>query len=147
MPTIDQVLGYGLVQPFRFDGRDDFAAAGGVALVKASIEQILGTRAAAEGSSLAGELPWDDQFGARVDALRHMPNNESTQALARVWVADALARQEPRIRLTSVDFETRDSDAAHKRNVLFLRLHYDVLASPGAGNAVLAQGVVQTVAI
>src|SRR5574340_1155777 len=94
--TLDQVLGYGLIRPFRHDGRNDFAAAGGVVLVRAAVGQILGTMAG-NGTTTQGEIPWRTEFGSLVHLLRHRKLDATTQALARTWVTDALARWEPRV--------------------------------------------------
>jgi phage baseplate assembly protein W len=139
MPSIDQVLGFGLIHPLRFDGKSDFAAAGGLALVRSAVTQILGTR--------RGELLWRMNFGALLDSLRHMPNNIPTQELARAWIVDALGRWEPRVMVKAVAFEIRDSEDGRRRNVLYIKITYDVLASPRPGNAVLARDVVQYVEV
>lgn len=146
MPTIDQVLGFGLIQPFRFDGKTDFAAAGGLALVQSSIEQIIQTMCDDESSESGGELLWDTEFGARVNALRHRQMNPTLREMAKAWITDAIARYEPRVRIQEMTFEVRDDGTGRKRNVLFIALRYDIVANPRAGNAVVAQGISQVVA-
>jgi len=146
MPTVDQILGYGLIHPFRFDGKEDFLAAGGVELVRSSVKQILGTFSGEGARSTArGELRWRTDFGSPLHALRHRPNNAWTRELARTWVIEKLGKWEPRVRVTAVTFEQRDSDAGRKRNVMLIHLQYDIAATSRPGSAVVATGIVQTV--
>ena len=56
-------LGVGLLSPFRRGARD-FVSGGGVELVRSSVRQILGTRAAV--GKFAGELPWRPNFGSKL---------------------------------------------------------------------------------
>lgn len=92
---VPSFLGQGLVRPFRRDQRSDFANAGGRALVKACVGQVLGTRA--DSASGAGELPWRTEFGSRLHLLRHRnQTDEAFYALAVTYTRDALQRWEPR---------------------------------------------------
>ena len=43
MTMANEFLGFGLLRPFRRDRKADFAAAGGEALLRSAVGQILGT--------------------------------------------------------------------------------------------------------
>lgn len=147
MPTtVDQVLGYGLLQPFRYDGKTDFAAAGGVELVRSSVEQIVQTMCDDEGSGAGGELLWDTEFGARMEGLRHRQMNAATKEMGRAWLIEGITRYEARVRIRELDFDVKDDGTGRKRNVLLISLKYDIVANPRAGNAVVVQGISQVIA-
>src|SRR4051794_584912 len=95
-----EFLGFGLVRPFRGDGRADFLAAGGESVIRSAVGQILGTVGASDGTP--GEIPWRTDFGSLLHRLRHQKNDSVLQELARVYVVDALKRWEPRIIVTAV---------------------------------------------
>jgi phage baseplate assembly protein W len=142
---VDDLLGYGLIAPFRRDLKDDFANSGGTALIAASIGQILGT--VAGGPRGRGELRWRTDFGSLLYTLRHRKNDANLQEVARVWIVDALTRWEPRIRLLSVTISQEEATPGGGANVLLIRLRYDILAKPGARNAVILPSVEQTVTL
>lgn len=119
-------LGYGLVRPFRRDQQRDFVAAGGVALVRASVAQILGTMAS--GPVAQGELPWRPEFGSQLYRLRMGLNNAELAGIGRQFVADAITRWEPRVRITRVQF-TRRSIGTDKGNILAIAVFFDILGS------------------
>jgi phage baseplate assembly protein W len=137
-------LGYGLLRPFVRDEKNDFANAGGVALIKSSVGQILGTRCASDFSQ--GELPWNTEFGSLLYLLRHQKNDIALQALARTYVAEALARWEPRIQLRTVE-ATRESTPTGGENVLSIRITYDVISTNVPGNQVYLPDVTQEVTV
>lgn len=136
----NEFLGFGLLRPFRRDRKADFAAAGGEALVRSAVGQILGTMASSDFTQ--GELPWRTEFGSLLHLLRHQKNDAVLQELARVHVADALKRWEPRVQLTSVQV-TRERDRG--ANVLAIRLRYNIITANTPGNNVILAGVEQTV--
>lgn len=136
----DRSLGFGLLHPFQRDRKSDFAAAGGEALVRSAVSQILGTMGASDYTQ--GEIPWRTEQGSLLSLLRHQQNNIALQELARVYVEDALRRWEPRVQVKSVD-TTRDRNQGD--NVLTIRIRYDVV-SPSSGNVVISN-VEQTVKI
>lgn len=138
----NEFLGFGLLRPFRRDRKADFAAAGGEALVRSAVGQILGTMASSDFTQ--GELPWRTEFGSLLHLLRHQKNDAVLQELARVHVADALKRWEPRVQLTSVQV-TREHDRGE--NVLAIRLRYNIISANVPGNNVLIAGVEQTVRV
>jgi hypothetical protein len=136
----DDFLGYGLLRPFRRDRKADFAAAGGEALVRSAVGQILGTMASSEHTQ--GELPWRTEFGSLLHLLRHQKNDAVLQELARVHVVDALKRWEPRVQVTSVKVTREQQDG---ENVLAIRLRYSIISANTPGNNVILEGVQQTV--
>lgn len=91
------VLGRGVVGPFQRDGRGDWATAEGEALVRANVEQILGTMCSSGRSH--GELPWRPEFGSLVYMLRHGQNDDVLKELAQQYVVDALELWEPRVKI------------------------------------------------
>jgi hypothetical protein len=138
----NEFLGFGLLRPFRRDRKADFAAAGGEALVRSAVGQILGTMASSDFTQ--GELPWRTEFGSLLHLLRHQKNDAVLQELARVHVADALKRWEPRVQLTSVQV-TRERDRGE--NVLALRIRYNIISANVPGNNVILAGMEQTVLV
>lgn len=87
-------LGTGPTRPFRRD-QNDFASATGIALLRARVGQILGTRCDTPISS--GELPWRTEFGSKLHLLRHRRDTPVVRALARAWAQEALVQWEPRL--------------------------------------------------
>jgi phage baseplate assembly protein W len=138
----NEFLGFGLLRPFRRDRKADFAAAGGEALLRSAVGQILGTMASSDFTQ--GELPWRTEFGSLLHLLRHQKNDAVLQELARVHVADALKRWEPRVQLTSVQV-TRERDRGE--NVLAIRLRYNIISANVPGNNVILQGIEQLVRV
>lgn len=138
----NEFLGFGILRPLRRDKKNDWAAAGGEALVRSAVGQILGTMAASDFTQ--GEVPWRTEFGSLIHLLRHQKNDAVLQELARVHVADALKRWEPRVQLTSVQV-TRERDRGE--NVLALRIRYNIISANVPGNNVVVAGVEQTVQV
>ena len=130
------------MRPFRRDQKADFAAAGGEALIKSAVGQVLGTVGASDFTQ--GELPFRTEFGSLLHLLRHQKNDRVLQELARVYVVDALKRWEPRVRITSVEVTREQLDG---ENVLAIRVRYDVIAANAPGNNVILAGVEQTVRV
>jgi phage baseplate assembly protein W len=123
-----EFLGFGLVRPFRRDGRADFLAAGGEPLIRSAVGQILGTIGASDVTQ--GEVPWRTDFGSLLYRLRHQKNDSVLQELARVYVVDALRRWEPRIVVTAVTVGREQHDG---ENVLAIRIRYDVISTNTPG--------------
>ncbi len=138
-------IGFGILTPFR-RGAADFVAGGGLELLQSHIGQVLATRAGSDFTQ--GELPWRGDFGSLLHLLRHQNNTQVLEELARIYVAEALARWVPQIRLKDVTI-TRElgPDQTRERNVLAIRLVYDVIGLRQAGNEVLVPGVLQTVTL
>jgi phage baseplate assembly protein W len=109
LPTF---LGRGLLRPFQRDQKNDLAASAGIALVKACLEQLLGTKC--DSPTSAGELLWRTDFGSRLHQLRHQNNDEGLTELAIVMVQEAL-RWEPRVRATALRV---DRESGNERKLL-----------------------------
>jgi len=138
----DDVLGFGLLRPFRRDGKSDFAAAGGEQLVRSSVGQILGTRAESEVSE--GELPWRPEFGSKLYLLRHQKNDAVLQELARVYVVDALQRWEPRVRVKTVQASRERQEG---EDALVVTVRYSLIDRNVPGNQVFTPDIQQTVVV
>lgn len=132
------LFGYGLLRPFRRDRKLDWAAAGGVRLVTACVGQVLGTRAASDFSQ--GELPWRTEFGSKLYLLRHAANDDTTRELARIYIAEALVRWEPRVRVTGVEIVSEEVEGLGEV-ALAIRVRFDLVDRNTAGNAVLLPGL------
>lgn len=139
MPN-DHALGHGLLMPIRRDRKKDFAAVGGEALVRAAVQQILGTACGSDFTQ--GELPWRTEMGSLLFLLRHQKNDVALQALAKVYAHDALRRWEPRVVVTSLCAERNDEGEG---TTLVLRLRYNVVQRGVPGAPVLLEGVEQDV--
>ena len=137
MPDLT-ILGVGPISPFRRDKKSDFASAGGEALIRSAVQQVLGTSCASDFTQ--GEIPWRTEFGSLLHLLRHQQNDVALQELAKVYVQDALRRWEPRVVVTDLRAERLDDAEGNK---LVLRLRYNVIARNVAGNEVLVEGVEQ----
>ena len=135
-----EFLGFGLLRPFQRDGRADFVAAGGDALIRSAVGQILGTIGATDVAP--GEVPWRTDFGSLLHRLRHQKNDSVLQELGRVYVVDALKRWEPRVVVTAVRVGREQHDG---ENVLAIRLRYDVISTNTPGNNVILPGIDQIV--
>jgi phage baseplate assembly protein W len=132
----------GLLRPFRRDQKSDFAAAGGEALIRSAVGQILGTMCSSDFTQ--GEMPWRTTFGSLLHLLRHQKNDNVLQELARVYVVDALKRWESRIVVTGVQVTREHQDG---ENVLAVRIRYDLIAINVPGNNVILAGVEQSVVV
>src|SRR5579884_3102843 len=128
---MQEFLGFGLLRPFRRDQKADFAAAGGDAVIRSAVGQILATVGSSDFTQ--GELPWRTEFGSLLHLLRHQKNDRVLQELARVYVVDALKRWEPRVVVTSVQASREQQDG---ENVLAIRLRYNVISTNTPGNNV-----------
>lgn len=116
-------LGFGLLAPFRRDGKSDFAAAGGSRVISSSIRNILGTR--------KGELRWRPDFGSELYRLKHMAA-EDIPDLARFYAIDALTKWEPRIVIQDVLAE-KDEDG----QALLLEVQYSIISQNVSSNQVV----------
>jgi phage baseplate assembly protein W len=136
---LDDFLGFGLVIPFQRDRQRDWAAAGGEALVRSAVAQVLGTVGASDFTQ--GEMPWRTEFGSLLHLLRHQKNDVALREMAKVYVQDALRRWEPRIMVTRLDAERLDDSK------LVLRLRYNIIQRNVPGNQVLIEGIEQSIAL
>lgn len=130
-PLTDPYVGFGMTRPPRRLSRD-WATAGGRKLLESCLGQLLGTRASSE--RFEGELPWRPEFGSRLYLLRHIRNTSVAEALARVYVLDAVQRWEPRVRIKDVMISRAASDDGGPDTILRVRVVWDLLAerTPGA---------------
>lgn len=141
-------LGFGLLAPFVRDQKGDFANGGGEALVRSCVAQVLGTECTSEDGSVQGELPWDPEFGSLLRLLRHRQMDEVLQQVAQVYVADALRRWEPRVRLTSTRFEkVKSSGAVRVEDAFVVHLTYDFVSENSDANQVVLTDINQTVRV
>lgn len=127
-------LGYGLLTPFRRGSANDFAAAGGAALAKSRISQVLGT--ARSTKTTPGELPWRGDFGVQLTQLRHVTKNLFLGKMAQHFVMDALAQWEPTTRVSA----TIALPNPKKPRATLLRVSYDLVTSNPTGNRVALPG-------
>jgi uncharacterized protein len=88
-----EFYGQGLSFPLRL-GVAGLAASAGAAKVEESIRIILGTG--------YGERVMRPRFGCNLKSLAFAPNTDATANLARFYVAEGLARWEPRIDVVDV---------------------------------------------
>jgi len=139
---MQEVLGFGLLRPFRRDQKADFAAAGGEQLIRSAVGQILGTVGSSDFTQ--GELPWRTSLGSLLHLLRHQKNDRVLQELARVYIVDALKRWEPRVVVTAVQIAREQHDG---ENVLAIRIRYDVVSTNVPGNNVVLSDVQQLVRV
>jgi phage baseplate assembly protein W len=112
-------LGRGLINPF-VRRSSDFAYAEGVELIRSSVRQILGTRAAVGGFS--GEIPWRPDFGFKFWYVKHRQNNYVLRDIVLAYVQDALT-QEPRVAVSDVDIEI------DPENTMTVRVIYSIIDS------------------
>lgn len=137
------VLGFGLLRPLRRDQKQDFASGGDVRLIKSAVGQILGTMSSAPG--MQGEIPWRPEFGSQLYRMRMSLNDVELQAIGRRFVAEALTRWEPRIRIKRTHF-TQHSVLPEINNVLAITVFYDIVGVGLQNNQVLFSGS-ETVAV
>lgn len=89
----DEIYGSGLSHPFRL-GMTGLSTSAGPRKVEESIRLILGTQ--------YGERVMRPTFGCNLRSLAFAPVNAATANLARYYVAEGLARWEPRIEVLDV---------------------------------------------
>jgi phage baseplate assembly protein W len=118
------LIGSGIAFPLQADQRGVLALAHGVNDIEQAIGMILGTA--------PGERPMRPEFGCEVhdvvfDAIDAAMIGKVEQAVNR-----ALGRWEPRIEVTSLDFDLNDVD----RGVLTVTINYKVLSTSRLYNLV-----------
>jgi len=122
-----EFLGAGLLIPFR-RGASDFVNGSDVELVKASVAQILGTRAAV--GDMGGDLPWRPDFGCKLWVLRNRKNDPTLQAQAVAFVYEAF-QWEPRAEVTAIQVEEQGDP-----NLLQILVRYRVISENVDANRV-----------
>lgn len=139
--STSSLFGSGLLRPFVRDQKNDFANDATLALVKACVGQILGTRAGDDSGERQGEIEWRPAFGSKLYLLQHRKGPMLVE-LARHYVIEALTLWEPRVRSVKSNpvFDSRE-------RLLAVDLRYDVITANVAGNQVLFSDVDQTVSL
>ena len=118
----DEIYGRGLSYPLRLDATG-VRTASGPSKVEESIRLILGTQ--------YGERLMRPTFGSNLRTLSFAPNNSSTANLARYYVAEGLARWEPRIEVLEVAVENSATQP-----VLVISIVYRLRATQDVHNLV-----------
>lgn len=140
IPT--SVAGFGILRPFRRDGKGDFAAGGGEENLNSCIGQVLGTRCTSPNGKFPGELPWRPGFGSMLELLRHMPFDETRKKLGEVYVRQALARWEPRVKPETITVQQSvgagTGTGGARPNAFAITLRYSPIRVNRQGNAATA---------
>jgi len=108
----------GILRPFRRDNKLDFANGGGAELIASNVGQVLGTICSSDYSS--GELPWRTEFGSLMHVLRLRNNSAALADQARVFVARAIERWEPRALVRRVRVQRPGEVAEQDRLLIFV---------------------------
>lgn len=120
-------LGLGPKFPFRFSERTGATMqSSDLDRINESIIQILETR--------PGERLMRPDFGSRVKDLVFEQNDAVLKGLLRFHITDAIKRWEKRVVVTDVSFD--DSPESADKNVLLVRITYQVVKTQVQGNMV-----------
>lgn len=119
----DEIYGSGLSHPFRL-GVTGLSITAGPPKVEESIRLILGTQ--------YGERVMRPTFGCNLRSLAFAPVNAATANLARYYVAEGLARWEPRIEVLDV----ATGVPAGEPQVLLITITYRLRATQDVHNLV-----------
>jgi len=138
-------LGAGLLHPFQRDQKADFANGSDEANVRACVSQVIGTCASTEDGLVQGEIPWRPEFGSVLYRIKHRNNDAVLEALGRVYIAESLARWEPRVSLREVSFTK--TKTLQSLDTLIVGLLYDIIAANVPGNMVIVPDVTQDVRV
>jgi len=117
-------LGTGWSFPPRLNATGDIVTVSDVDDIEEAIRIILLTQ--------PGERVMRPEFGSRLPELLFMPCNTTTCGLANMFVAEALTRWEPRIRIVDVRTNVDSSDSAR----LLIHIQYQVRTENSARNLV-----------
>lgn len=113
----------GFAFPFRFDpATGGVAWAGGADKIRQNIRVLLGTR--------LGERPMLRDYGSRIPALVHDPNDDVVADAVRTQAQHALLQWEPRVLITGAVVEQEEAE-------LRLRLNYVHTNAPIGGQMVV----------
>lgn len=113
-PINPDILGTGLRFPLKRVGKD-FQVSSGEDLVFSSVPFILETQAL--GPNTEGEIPWDSSFGSQLARLKHkniQSDAESLNELARHYVIEAFAINEPRLLVRGVRTELKSTSNGNR---------------------------------
>lgn len=105
MTLSTEILGHGIRFPMIRVG-SDFQTSSGPDLVFSSVPWLLMTQSS--GPGVQGEIPWDSSFGSQIHRLKHkniITDQEALNELARQYIIDGLAVNEPRLLVTNVEVE------------------------------------------
>jgi Bacteriophage baseplate protein W len=119
-----EILGSGLAFPLRVDQRGAVALAQGEEDIAQAIELILGTA--------PGERPTRPEFGCRVHDLVFDMIDAAMVGRVDIAIRDALARWEPRIEVTEIDFDLSGVDEGR----LDIEIKYRIRATSSERNLV-----------
>jgi len=112
---------HGLIRPLRRDGRGDFSHGDGEARARALIGQAIGTRAFSH--RFRGELPWRPDAGSKVYLLRHGKTDLIARELGLVYVADAVRKYVPAVKLQEIGVDAADE-------TMSIRVRWALAAKP-----------------
>lgn len=129
-------LGYGLLRPFQWDGKSDFANAGGRRLIESTMGQVLGTRAA--GGPIRGELPWRDTAGSLLYLLKHGNNTMMLRETARIYVQDAIRKWLPQVGI--IDVEVISPENISEDNKVYIKVKWELINRNNTRNRVILGG-------
>lgn len=104
-------IGSGWKFPPRLDARGRIELVSGTEDIEEAIRIILLTR--------KGERPMRPEFGSALETLLFAPNDAGTAGLAERYVAEALARWEPRIDVIEIDAVPSNEKAALDINIRY----------------------------
>lgn len=116
------IQGRGLIRPFRRGGNGDFVSGTGIDLLRSALALVLNTTCSSP--TTFGELPWRTEFGSLLQRLRQRNNNANLRQFAETYVARAVVRWIPSLRISNVDILSRD-------NTLIIRIVTDVMDPTG----------------
>jgi hypothetical protein len=89
--------GHGIICPFQRDGKGDFANAGGLALVRSDVAELIGIIGPTV--TQPGELPWDTERGTRINAMKHRHMHaEMSRVTAEQLISGPIRIYEKRVR-------------------------------------------------
>jgi phage gp46-like protein len=126
------LVGFGLLTPFRRSGGGQFLAGGGTLRLRSALQQTLGIRASTE--TEIGELAWRPEFGSKLHRLKHANHDLMTQEEAKLYVEEALGRWMPLIVVK--DVVPLPPQEPHL-NALYLRVKFDFVRTRGPGSNVI----------
>lgn len=87
-------------------------------------------------STPLGERVMNPEFGSRLNDLVFEPNDTILKDLAELYIAEALARWEPRIIVESIVPVERETEISDENNVLYMSITYKIRATGQVGNYV-----------
>lgn len=119
-----KLFGRGILRPLRRDSSGDFQNGTAGDLLKSAVALVLNTTCSSK--STAGELPWRTEFGSIIELLRLRNNNVVLKHLAEHYIADALRKWIPSLRLTAVV-----TQPGAKLDRVVVRIRYDVVDPSG----------------